>query len=217
VTNPNDRHHAEKLWRLAFADERLPDHMPPPSLFPGPRERAAVDALLGDDPRPVIVLAPGSVWATKRWPYFETLAMELSNEGRLVVIGGNDDVSAGEIIRVRVPDAVIAAGKLSLLGSAELIRRAQVVVTNDSSPTHLASAMGTPTVTIFGPTTPGFGFGPLAPHSRVAELATMPCRPCHHHGPRRCPLGHWRCMTQLDAGRVAGIVRDVALRSGEAA
>ena len=156
------------------------------------------------------MLAPGSVWATKRWPYFEALAVDLASAGRLVVVGGDDDVSLGEIIRVRAPDVVIAAGQLSLLGSAELIRRARVIVTNDSSPTHLASAMGTPTVTIFGPTTPGFGFGPLAPASRVAQHETMPCRPCHHHGPRQCPLGHWRCMVDLRVEQVAAIVRGVS-------
>ena len=206
IPNPNNRHHAERLWRLAFAGGPRPETMPPPSLYPGPAERAAVDALLGDDPRPIIALAPGSVWATKRWPYFEQLAASLSAYARLAVVGGPDDVSLGEVIRLRVPGTVIAAGELSLLGSAELIRRARVIVTNDSSPTHLASAVGTPTVTIFGPTTPGFGFGPLAPGSRVAQLDAMPCRPCHHHGPRVCPLGHWKCMVELAPETVANLV-----------
>lgn len=205
-----DRHQAERLWRLAFPDGGLPDEMPPLAVFPGPEDVAAVDQLLGPPGAlPLVVLAPGSVWATKRWPYFERLAHELAAEARLAVVGGPDDLPAAEVIRARVPATIVAVNKLSLLGSAELIRRARVAVTNDSSPTHLASAVGTPTVTVFGPTTPGFGFGPLAPGSVVVQHQSMPCRPCHHHGPRRCPLGHWRCMADLPSSVVASAVRSI--------
>jgi heptosyltransferase-2 len=99
-----------------------------------------------------------------------------------------------------------------MLGSAELIGRCAVIVTNDSSPLHLASAMGTPTVAIFGPTVPDFGFGPLAPSSVAVGHETLSCRPCHRHGPRRCPLGHFRCMRELTADVVGGHVRTLILR-----
>jgi heptosyltransferase-2 len=78
-----------------------------------------------------------------------------------------------------------------------LIRRAALLVTNDSLPQHLASAMGTRTLTIFGPTIPGFGFGPLAPGSASIGHATLSCRPCHPHGPPACPLLHHLCMRDL--------------------
>ncbi|HWP02128.1 MAG TPA: hypothetical protein VNL96_01585, partial [Gemmatimonadaceae bacterium] len=71
------------------------------------------------------------------------------------------------------------------------------------------SAMGTPTVTIFGPTAPEFGFGPLAPGSRALGHPSLSCRPCHHHGPRRCPLGHWRCMRELEPDAVLASVEEV--------
>jgi heptosyltransferase-2 len=95
-----------------------------------------------------------------------------------------------------------ATGKLSLLASAELIARAKLLVTNDSSPQHLASAMSTPTITIFGPTVPAFGFGPLAPRSLTAGVTDLACRPCHHHGPPVCPLSHWKCMKDLSVEQV---------------
>ena len=98
-----------------------------------------------------------------------------------------------------------ATGKLPLLASAELIARARLLVTNDSAPQHLASAMGTPTLTIFGPTVPEFGFGPLGSTSLGA--AGLACRPCDSHGPQRCPLGHWRCMTE----QASAVVADRAL------
>ena len=89
------------------------------------------------------------------------------------------------------------------LRRAELIGRARLLVTNDSAPQHLASAMGTPTLTIFGPTVPEFGFGPLAPGSASLGVADLACRPCDSHGPQRCPLGHWRCMTEQAPAAVA--------------
>jgi heptosyltransferase-2 len=67
--------------------------------------------------------------------------------------------------------------------------------------------MNTPTVAVFGPTVPAFGFGPLAERAAVAEIAGLDCRPCDRHGPRRCPLGHWRCMREITAGDVAALAR----------
>jgi heptosyltransferase II len=98
---------------------------------------------------------------------------------------------------------------LTLLASAELLGRAKLLVTNDSAPQHLASAMGTPTIAIFGPTVEEFGFGPLAPNSISLGLDALACRPCHHHGPPRCPLGHWRCMRELGVDAVALAVDEV--------
>ena len=92
---------------------------------------------------------------------------------------------------------------LSLLASAELIGRARLLVTNDSSPLHLASAMNTPTLAIFGPTVPEFGFGPLADLSVVAGVRDLDCRPCDRHGPMRCPLTHWKCMRDQTAEELA--------------
>ncbi|MBW7935409.1 MAG: glycosyltransferase family 9 protein, partial [Gemmatimonadaceae bacterium] len=100
-------------------------------------------------------------------------------------------------------------GRLSLLASAELIRRCAVLVANDSAPTHLASGVGTPTLTLFGPTVPDFGFGPLAPRSLPIGVEGLACRPCHPHGPRECPLGHHACMQTLEPSRVAEHVRNL--------
>jgi heptosyltransferase-2 len=102
-----------------------------------------------------------------------------------------------------------ATGRLSLLASAELIGRCAVLVGNDSAPTHLASGIGTPTITLFGPTVEAFGFGPLAPRSEALGVQSLPCRPCHPHGPRECPLGHFACMKTLEPSQVAARVRNL--------
>jgi heptosyltransferase-2 len=169
-----------------------------------------VNALLNDVPRDgssLLALAPGSIWGTKRWPHFAPLAARLAPLHRLVVIGAASDASlALEIAAAAGAGRVVdACGKLSLLASAELISRCAAIVTNDSAPLHLASAMGTPTVAIFGPTVPAFGFGPLALTHAIAELP-LSCRPCDSHGPQTCPLAHHNCMKQLTVQSVADSV-----------
>jgi heptosyltransferase-2 len=217
---PYDRsaHHAARLWRLAFgADGSAPSEMPAPHLYPGDPERAAVDELLGaaHDPRPLVALAPGSVWGTKRWPYYPELAARIARRCRIAIVGSSDDSEAAASIAgaARAQGVVDATGKLSLLASAELIGRAELLITNDSSPQHLASAMATSTITIFGPTVPAFGFGPLAPDSITLGHPSLPCRPCHHHGPPACPLGHWKCMRELRVEVVAEAVGRILERA----
>jgi heptosyltransferase-2 len=210
-----EKHHAERLWSLSMdecADPPVPDQVRP-RLYPGDEERAAVDSLLSAHQfgEAYIALAPGSAWGTKRWPFYPELAALIHNDFPVVVVGGSSDVEAAELIVSQLPPGrgLNAAGKLSLLGSAELIFRAAALVANDSASQHLASAMGTPTVTVYGPTSPKFGFGPLAPQSRTVGVSGLACRPCHEHGPARCPLGHWRCMRELSSHQVHEILLSV--------
>ena len=217
VAYREDLHHAARLLRLARPNGRPAtlDELRP-SLFPGEPERSAVTALLAgagvqrDDV--LLVLAPGSVWGTKRWPYYPELAAMLASKARIVVIGGDDDQALASDILAAAPNSIDATGQLSLLASADLLGRAAAIVTNDSSPLHLASAMGTPTVAIFGPTVPAFGFGPLAPASVVAGHDELPCRPCDRHGPQVCPLGHHKCMRELNAAGIAALVAPLLAR-----
>ena len=211
-----DRHHAERLWSLAMsecADPPIPDQIRP-RLYPSDEERLTVDRLLrraGSLEEPFVALAPGSAWGTKRWPYYVELARRISEYARIAIIGSKADGPVAEEICAAIPAgcAINAVGELSLLASAELIGRAQAIVTNDSAPQHLASAMGTPTLTIFGPTVPEFGFGPLAERHAVAGLEGLSCRPCDRHGPQRCPLGHWRCMRDLSPEVISSLLSEV--------
>lgn len=210
-----DLHHAARLLLLANPAAVPPAAELRPRLYPGIPERGAVDRFLALhdtlEDEPLVALAPGSVWATKRWPYYAELARQIAATARVVVLGSADDAALAADVCAAVPDgrALNAAGVFTLLGSAELIRRCSALVTNDSAPQHLASAVDTPTVAIFGPTVPEFGFGPLARRSVTVGLDALPCRPCDRHGPRKCPLGHWRCMREVGAGDVAARVTDI--------
>ena len=153
-----------------------------------------------------VAMAPGSIWGTKRWPFYAELAAALGRQ--VVVIGGPEDAPLGAAIEGAAPKAKSAVGQLSLRESAALLKHAAVLVTNDSAPLHLATAVQTPIVAIFGPTVPAFGYGPINPGDRVAELP-MACRPCSLHGPQVCPLGHHNCMKGQS---VESIVAQVELR-----
>ena len=211
-----DHHHAQRVWSLSTpqaSDTPTRDQIRP-RLYPSDEDRAQVDRLIrnnGVSIQPYVALAPGSAWGTKRWPYYVDLAKRLADDFRIAIIGSNADAGiATEISSVLPADSVInGTGSLSLLASAELIGRAQAIVTNDSAPQHLASAMGTPTLSIFGPTVPEFGFGPLAERHIVAGHTGLSCRPCHRHGPQRCPLGHWRCMRELSAEYISSLLPQV--------
>ena len=205
----------ERLWSLSMSEIADPPsrNQIRPRLYPSDEERRRVDVLLrqsGNTEEPFVALAPGSAWGTKRWPYYASLAKRLVEDYRIAIIGSNaDSAVAAEILDALPVDRTISGIGLPLLVSAELIGRARAIITNDSAPQHLASAMGTPTLTIFGPTVPEFGFGPLAERHVVAGHENLSCRPCHRHGPQSCPLGHWRCMRELTPDYISSLLTEV--------
>jgi heptosyltransferase-2 len=174
-----------------------------PILYPSEEDRRVVDGFLagaarGD--RPLVAIAPGSVWATKRWPEpsYARLAADLEQKGASVVLlGGEADRELCERIHAGLRRGLLAAGRLSLLQSAELLRRCRVLVSNDSAPVHLASGVGVPVVAIFGATSPAFGFAPRGPKDTVVEINGLSCRPCAIHGGDRCPIKTFECMVKI--------------------
>jgi heptosyltransferase-2 len=197
---PASGHEIDRL--LALADER-PHHQTAPSLGVTAGDHAAAERLLREAQvaAPVVAIAPGSIWGTKRWPGYAALAERLAGRAAVVAVGGAEDAALGGAIVAAVRAAggvaVDACGRLGVREAAALIGRAAVLITNDSAPLHFAVAMGTPVVAIFGPTVPAFGFGPRGPRDVVVERVGLACRPCSAHGPRICPLGHHRCMRDI--------------------
>ena len=209
---PAEGHEIDRLMALAGA--RAP-HQTRPTLGVTAHDRAGAERLLQDAgvQSPLVALAPGSIWGSKRWPHYAALARSLANRGvGVAAVGGPEDAPLGEEIVEAVGQAggraVSACGKLSLRESAALIGKAAVLVTNDSAPLHFAQAVETPVVAIFGPTIPAFGFGPRGPRDEALGLDGLPCRPCHHHGPPACPLGHHRCMRDLPVERVLHAIEE---------
>lgn len=160
---------------------------------------------IGDE-APILALAPGSVWGTKRWTpegYARVAGHGRRRGLQPVLVGAPEEGPLCERIAAATPGGVlVVAGRASIAETTAILARARALVTNDSGPAHVASAVGTPVVAIFGPTAPAFGYSPWGARSRVVELAGLACRPCHPHGPAVCPLGHHRCMRDLGAERV---------------
>ncbi len=165
-----------------------------------------------------VAFAPSSVWATKRWPAerFAKLAKRFWEKYQLrtVLVGGSDEadfVVAKEFLasysaggQGAFPAARDLIGQTSIGTLKGVLARASLVVANDTAPLHVAIAVGAPVLGVFGPTTKEIGFFPLAPAGKagVAELAGLQCRPCGLHGHKICPLGHFRCMLELDSETV---------------
>mgnify|MGYP000082394770 CR=1 FL=1 len=189
-----------------------------PELFPSQEDYRKVYAELKDIYREPfgwkVVLAPGSTWATKRYPpiYFAEVGTLLLEAGvrYILIIGGKRDRRLCQEIKEQIGDnAINVAGKFTPLQSTALISACSVLVGNDSAPAHMASAMGIPTVVIYGPTVPGFGFKPFGKLTRVVELKELRCRPCSSHGPRVCPLGHHMCLRNIQPAKVADAALDL--------
>jgi heptosyltransferase-2 len=189
-----------------------------PNLYPGEEEKKSVDRFLresGIGPEAkILAIAPGSVWATKRWPdyYFAETARMLRDEGwQIVLIGGKDDAPLCEqIVRMGGSMGIFStAGRFNFLESAGLIRRSRLLLTNDSAPLHLACAVGTPVAAIFGSTVPRFGFGPTGRMDRVIEIDGLPCRPCGIHGRDDCPIGSFPCMLRIRPSAVLDAIHAI--------
>jgi lipopolysaccharide heptosyltransferase II len=129
-----------------------------------------------------IALMPGGRWDNKRWPAqnFADLVKRMGRgpDTRFVVLGSKDEFALGEAIAQAAPEKCLnLAGATSLLELIEWIRLCQFGVTNDSGPMHIAAAVGTPVVAIFGPTNP-VSTGPYGQLGNVLQNTTLPCVPC---------------------------------------
>jgi len=156
--------------------------------------------------RPLAVIFPGGAWGGKRYPAksFVEVGCRLADVAHagIVICGGADESDICAEVSAKIPQA-LSLTDLTPGGWKALVRTADLVVTNDSAPLHVAAALGTPVVGIYGPTTPVFGFRPPEGHpQKLVFHGRLECQPCRLSPPRECPLKHHRCMTELDPERV---------------
>ncbi|MBV9612093.1 MAG: lipopolysaccharide heptosyltransferase II, partial [Acidobacteriaceae bacterium] len=154
---------------------------------------------------PVIGVSPGAAYGgAKRWlaERFAEAALQLARErnASIAVFGSDQELGICDQVRQRIETAgqraIDFAGRTSLAEFIELAAACDVYLTNDSGPMHIASALGVPTVAIFGATDEE-ATGPTGVHSRVVR-EHVECSPCLL---RECPIDH-RCMTSVTADRV---------------
>ncbi|MEO2068399.1 MAG: lipopolysaccharide heptosyltransferase II [Desulfurobacteriaceae bacterium] len=154
--------------------------------------------------KPYIVLSPGSIWKTKMWlpEYFGEVAKFFEREGvKTVLVGSKKDEEVCKKVFQISRNSLNLCGKTTLREFFSIIKEAQLLISNDSAPIHVASCFNTRTIAIFGPTVPKFGFYPYR-NGTVLEVEDLPCRPCGIHGGRRCKEGHFKCMVELKPKKV---------------
>lgn len=196
------RRHAAVLARLGV------DAVPDPRFHPGAEAEAWAQrwhhaTFAG---RPFIALAPGAAWATKRWPEAQWVALRarLAERGLATVVLSTaaERAAMPELAAEVVPTGAADWLVEPLPRVGAVLARAERAVTLDSGLMHLAAAVGTRVVALFGGTHPALGFTPSGAGHRVLCREER-CQPCAVHGREACPLGHHRCMTQWAAAEVA--------------
>lgn len=190
------------LLRRGIAPDRDPPRLSPPPAARARAEAALAAAGMAGAGRPIF-LAPGAAFSwTKRWPpeRFGRLAAILSARGHApaFVIGPGEETLAALAAAAAAPGTPVLGADLDPVELAALFLLARAVVANDSGPMHLAAAVGTPIVAIFGPTDPGR----TAPSGAPAQILDryVFCSPCFL---KECPYRH-ECMTGIEPEEVAG-------------
>jgi ADP-heptose:LPS heptosyltransferase len=155
-----------------------------------------------------IGLVIGAAHATKRYPLHKLEAFCRSIDHPVIVLGGKEDAANGELLAAIDPFKIYnACGKFNLNESADLVRQAKIVVSNDTGLMHIAAAFKRPVISLWGNTVPAFGMYPyygknmlaktnIAPFD-VLEINGLPCRPCSKIGYDKCPRTHFKCMEQI--------------------
>ncbi len=147
-----------------------------------------------------VLINPGGLWPTKRWhpERFLALAQQIVKKGIPVVITW----AKAEEEPLRFISHYTESGIYKISTTLEelvaLCARARLFIGGDTGPLHIATAMGIPTVALFGPTNSQRN-GPLSKEDVVVERI-LPCRPCYKR--ERCPLGHWKCMEEISVEAV---------------
>ena len=173
----------------------------PPRLDVDAENQARLLAERGLKAGAFAALMPGAEFGpAKRWPAesYAGLARALMAKGfGVALLGSANDAAVTRDIAAAAPGAVDLAGKTRLEDAIDLVAAANLAVSNDSGLMHIAAAVGTPVVAVYGSTSPD-NTPPLAEHRELVWLH-LDCSPCHE---KTCPLGHMNCLNTLGVDRV---------------
>lgn len=200
---------AQRYAALGIGPDEQLGELPLPRLTCDPEAVRNTLAALGlTDPEHAVAFCPGAEYGpAKRWPapYFAELARQLGADGMKVwLIGSAKDAAVGEEIAKLARGACInLCAKTTLDQAVDLLAAARMVVTNDTGLMHVAAALGTPLIALYGSSTPSFT-PPMSNAATIVKLE-MPCSPCFE---RTCPLGHFDCMNRLKPSDVYARVRE---------
>jgi heptosyltransferase-2 len=180
-----------------------------PELFPSEHDREVAEKLIKfiDAKMQLIAFAPCSKWFTKQIPLDKAVPLTnalIGQNFKVILLGGAEDTEYCKELKEWIPDERLVnfCGRLTPLQSAVMIEKADVLLTTDSAAMHLGASTNTPIIAIYGSTIPGFGFYPLTSEHSIIEVNGLECRPCTDHGRKKCPLGHFKCMREIEPAEV---------------
>ncbi len=150
----------------------------------------------------------GASFYTKKLPIYKLQELCLQIDHPIILLGGPEDASAGEEVRKVDPAKIYnACGKFSLNESADLVRRAKLIITHDTGLMHIAAALKKEVIAIWGSTTPSLAMYPYYGSNFLSYQSSSPyddmqvhklwCRPCTKIGRTKCPQGHFKCMKKM--------------------
>jgi heptosyltransferase-2 len=150
----------------------------------------------------VVGVHPGAKWETKRWDAekFARVCRSLTEkpDHKIILFGDAEEAKLVEQVERDIPaDRIVRVVDLPLGRVMSLIKRCDCLITNDSGPMHIASALQVPVVAIFGPTHPKLGFAPVGSPNLVL-CANVKCSPCSLHGEKRCSKKSRFCMDLIE-------------------
>ena len=146
-----------------------------------------------------IAIVIGAALNTKKLPVHKLKDLCSKINHPVILLGGREDRATGEEIASIDPIKIYnSCGKFNLNESADLVRRAKLIITHDTGLMHIAAAFKKPVISIWGNTVPAFGMAPYYGNTMVKnslfEMNGLWCRPCSKIGYNKCPLGHFKCM-----------------------
>ena len=181
-------------------------------LFPSVADKNYVKAWLNQNDlqdKPFICIGASASFPLKCWPLhnFKQLVENIIQSGvSVVLVGANGEIETEELAEYfrGSQNVFCAAGIFTILQSAALLEMANAVVANDTSIIHLAEAMGTPSIALFGPTVKEFGYAPMLAQSRLIETdLALRCRPCSRTGKGTCKNREQQiCMYSISTQKV---------------
>ncbi|TAE67882.1 MAG: glycosyltransferase family 9 protein [Bacteroidetes bacterium] len=189
--------------------ENITDNQPiKPKLYPAQKH---FDEINQYQNQAYICVAPTSVWFTKQFAFekWVDFLKIVPKKYQIYLLGAKNDVTFCEklINDSQNTNIINLAGKISLLGSAALMKSAVMNYVNDSAPMHLCSAVNAPTCAIYCSTITDFGYFPLSDKSFVIEeTQKLFCRPCGIHGHKKCPFGHFKCAFDIDIQKMIDLI-----------
>ena len=149
-------------------------------------------------PKDYVVFSPFSNFPLKEWHLESWLKLAKMLRKKVVVVGTKKDQDRSKIFSEVV---INLTGQTSLRELMAIIRRAKLVVSCDSSPVHIANALGVPALTIYTATSPIYGFYPLKGAYITPEVECSPCSP----NPKRCKTGTYECLSSISAEKVLSL------------